>query len=246
MARGFAVLIGAAIVSVLTGANGWSEERSTPVNAAVLSGYQLVGTVQGSPEAAVAVFENPQTKQQKFYRVGDVINGATIVAIQRQRVLLQQGAVLVTVLLTGGSPVEPAPGEAASGAAQPSSPKQALERYLSTQIPPYSPDAVKQTVSREVVSHFAAQLEQYRKEPARLLETPFGNGIPVAGFAGGVPGGLGLGLNEIIVAISGMGIDSPERLKLMSDILGWAKVFDLTLLQNGRVSSVAFQIENHP
>lgn len=246
MARGFAVLIGAAIVSVLTGANGWPGERSTLVNGAVLSGYRLVGTVQGSPEAAVAIFENPQTKQQKFYHVGDVVNGATIVEIQRQQVLLQQGTDRVTILLTGGSPVEPATGQAASGAAQPSSPKQALERYLSTQIPPYSPDAVKQPVPREVVSHFAAQLEQYHKEPARLVETPFGNGIPVTGFAGDVPGGLGLGLNEVIVAISGMGIDSPERLKLMSDILGHAKVFDLTLLQNGRLSSVAFQIENHP
>jgi len=45
----------------------------------------------------------------------------------------------------------------------------------------------------------------------------------------------------VIVGISGMGIDSPERLNQMSDILGRAKVFNLTILHDSNTQSLAYE-----
>ena len=49
---------------------------------------KLWGTVSGSAESAYAVIEDTQKREQNLYRVGDVIQEATLKAIFRERVVL--------------------------------------------------------------------------------------------------------------------------------------------------------------
>ncbi|MFI5305028.1 MAG: hypothetical protein ACHQYP_09575, partial [Nitrospiria bacterium] len=77
MARFSVFLTGLTFLSMLM----WTQSRAADnLNTAVLtsSEYQLVGTVEGNEDFTFAVFENPQTKQQKIYKIGDEINGAII------------------------------------------------------------------------------------------------------------------------------------------------------------------------
>lgn len=248
MARIVVVLISVAIVFMLTVAKGRAEEAPAPVDGppaqAALSDDQLVGTIEGGPETTYAVFENPRTRRQSNYRIGDVINGATIIEIKQQSVLLKQGDRLVTVYITGGSAVEERPGKPVSAQTEKSAPEQALERVLSKQIPPYSSAVQKTAVADGVVSQLSGQLQRYADKPALFEETSFGKGIRAADLGGGVAGSLGLDANDVIVGISGMGIDSPERLRQITEILNGARVFNLSFIHGSNAQSMAYEREN--
>ncbi|KPL25668.1 MAG: hypothetical protein AMJ75_00125 [Phycisphaerae bacterium SM1_79] len=73
-------------------------------------GLRLLGTVAGNKEVACAVLEDIRTKVQDLYETGDVIQGARIEKIERNRViLLNEGTheVLDLSVANGGSaPVE--------------------------------------------------------------------------------------------------------------------------------------------
>lgn len=49
---------------------------------------KLWGTVSGDPEKAYAVIEDTQKREQNLYRVGDIIQTATVKAILREKVVL--------------------------------------------------------------------------------------------------------------------------------------------------------------
>jgi type II secretory pathway component PulC len=238
-------LICAAIVSMSTGAKGWAEEPLTPVNGAPAD-YRLVGTVEGSPEVTFAVFENPQTKKQSSYRIGDVINSATIVEIKEQHVLLKRGAQFVTVYITGGSDVVEKPSRPESTRAEEIAPAPEVERVLSKQLPPYSSAVQKMAVADGLVTRLSGQLVRYAEKPALFAETSFGKGIRAADLGENVATSLGLDINDVIVGISGMGIDSPERLGQIIEILNRAKVFNLSVIHGSNAQSMAYEREKSP
>jgi hypothetical protein len=106
--HGAAVGLGLLILLGLAVTGAWAEELSTPAGKQEsLHGLQLAGTVEGrGQELTGAVFEDPRTKQQRVYRIGDLIDGATIVDIRHQQVVLTRGGERVVVRITGGSAVE--------------------------------------------------------------------------------------------------------------------------------------------
>ena len=238
-------LIGAVMVLILTGAKGWGGETLASVNGPPAD-YRLVGTVEGSPEVTFAVFENPQTRKQNSYRIGDVISGATILEIKQQHVLLKRGAQFVTVYITGGSDVEEKPGKSDLNQAEKNAPASEIERLLSKQIPPYSSAVQKMAVADGVVSRLSVQLQRYAEKPALFAETSFGKGVRASDLGGDVAAGLGLDTNDVIVGISGMGIDSPERLGQIIQILNRAKVFNLSVIHGSNAQSMAYEREKGP
>jgi len=238
-------LVGVAIVSMLTGAKGWAAETVAPVSGAPAD-YQLVGTVEGSPEVTFALFENTQTKKQSSYRIGAVVNGSTIVEIKEQHVLLKRGDQFITVYITGGSGVEEKPNNPESKLAEKIAPATEVERVLSKQIPPYSSAVQKLAVSDGVVSHLSSQLHRYAEKPTLFAETSFGKGIRSADLGGNVAASLGLDTDDVIVGISGMGIDSPERLSQIIEILNRAKVFNLSVIHGSNTQSMSYEREISP
>jgi hypothetical protein len=55
------------------------------------SQYRLLATVAGDEEAACAVIENLKSKTQDIYKTGDIIGGAQIEGIERNKVVVLYG-----------------------------------------------------------------------------------------------------------------------------------------------------------
>jgi len=238
MAKYSVILIGVALVSIFTGQKCWAEETIA------ISDYHLVGTLEGNADVTFAVFENTQTKQQKIYRIGDLINGATVVEIRHQLVVLKKGSEFTTVQMTGGSAEEEKPVKPVSTEPEKSASKQALERVLSRQIPPYSSTVAKKAVTNGIISHLTGQLQRYTEKSALLSETSFGKGIRASDLGGDLSASLGLDPNDVIVGISGMGIDSAERLNQIIEILNRAKVFNLSVIHETSTQSMSYERQN--
>ena len=74
---------------------------------------KLLGTVAGDPDIARAVIEDKLSKVQDLYRIGDVVQGAVIKSIERNRVVLARGNRREALELHAGAR-EPATGQAAA------------------------------------------------------------------------------------------------------------------------------------
>ena len=90
---------------------------------------RLLGTVAGSKDVACAIIEDMKTKVQDIYRTGDVIEGALIERIERNRiVLLNDGAEeILNLYVAGNEPVYMAKqtGEGPAAIAEPNVPEKA-------------------------------------------------------------------------------------------------------------------------
>ncbi len=86
----------------------------------------LLGTVAGSKDVACAVIEDMKTKVQDIYRIGDVIQGALIEKIERNRIVLLNDGVeeILNLYVAGNEPVYTAKqtGEAPAAIAEPNIP----------------------------------------------------------------------------------------------------------------------------
>jgi len=212
--------------------------------AAESQAYALVGTIEGNPSVTEAVFEDPQTKKQKLYRIGDVIGGATIVKIKNHQVWLQRGEQVEVVHITGGSPVQRAPGDAIPVVAASDDPRQNLQGVLSQVIPPYDRrvEKLRNSLSREEFDRF---VEHFRaaSEPPKFVDTVAGPALSVADLDQDVLKNLRLDQGDLIVGISGMGIDSMERLTQIWEVVSRAKVVDISVLRSGAVKPLYYVVQ---
>jgi general secretion pathway protein C len=206
---------------------------------------RLVGTLEGSPDVTFAVFENPATKKQKSYRVGDFIDGAQIIEIKKQRVLLKTGDRISAISISGGSPVDAGPLKPAPSANE-KTPQTEIGRILSRQTPPYELTLPKTTVSAETVAQLSGQLQRYTGSSPAFAETAVGKGVRVSDLGQDAAGNLGLKGSDIIVGISGMGIESPQQISQIIEILNRAKVFNLSVTDGSTVQSLSYQRGGNP
>ncbi len=62
------------------------------------SSFKLIGTVAGSDSIAYAVFEDPQSKKQLLFRVGDnVFNAGKLIKVERRKAFIQQNGTVELV-----------------------------------------------------------------------------------------------------------------------------------------------------
>jgi general secretion pathway protein C len=69
----------------------YNEEKSVQTNVSV--DLILKGIILSSPTRSFAIIENMVTKQQDLYRLGDVVNGAKIVSMTREKVGLDYNGI---------------------------------------------------------------------------------------------------------------------------------------------------------
>jgi type II secretory pathway component PulC len=222
-----------------------------------LHGLQLAGTVEGRGQQLTgAVFEDPRTKQQRVYRIGDLVDGATIVEIRHQQVVLKRGEERVVVRITGGSPVErvreeePSPGAGLSIPA--GDPQLARQFVISKVIPAYDPRVkeLEVTVSRKNVDRFSSYFqEQMKDERLLLVTTPIGSAIDLSGVDSELLGSLGLESTDRVVSINGMGVDSPDRLRQILEILNKSRmnrgtVFNMVVLRGETIQPLYFGVQS--
>ncbi|HRU07147.1 MAG TPA: type II secretion system protein N, partial [Candidatus Brocadiia bacterium] len=96
-------------------AGGAPEAKPAPLR------LRLVGTIAGPPDFARAVIEDLSLKTQDMYRIGAVIQGAAIVGIERNRVVLNVGGrketLEVSLTADAGPPPVAGPGQEKARAA---------------------------------------------------------------------------------------------------------------------------------
>jgi len=218
-----------------------------------LHGLQLAGTVEGADRRLMgAVFEDPRTKKQTAYRIGDHIDGATIVEIKRQQVVLKRGEEYITVQITGGSPVagqaSGEPGKRVSDDTIPvpaGDPQVARQAVISKVIPPYDPriEKAKTTVSREDVARFVGYFQdRLKEERSALVSTSLGPAVDLGGVDLEILDSLKLESTDRIVEISGMDVNSPRRFTEILEILGRAKIVDISVLRGDVIQPLYYTV----
>ncbi|HTP41909.1 MAG TPA: hypothetical protein VML36_05765 [Nitrospiria bacterium] len=204
---------------------------------------RLVGTIEGNPAVTRAVFEDPQTRAQKLYGIGDIIDGATIVEIKDHQVWLRRGEQTEVVTITGGSPAQRAPGDSIRVMAYSDDPLQNLQGVLSQVIPPYDRrvEKLRHSLTRDEFDRF---VDHYRAAdgPPQFVSTIAGPALSVADMDRQTLKQLGLEPTDLIIGVSGMGIDSQERLTQIWDIVSRAKVVDISVLRDNLVKPLYFTI----
>jgi type II secretory pathway component PulC len=218
----------------------------TPAGAGVGSGLQnhkLVGITYGDPQDTGAVFEDPRSKEQKVYRIGDQIEGATITQIERQKVLLNQDGKTLIIYLSKGSPGKV---KTKDGIDIPvAEPQEARQQVLSSVIPPYDPrvEERKRPITRDQLKRFSDQINSQEKAGSVFVTTSVGTTLSLARMDSNVLAGLGLESSDLIVEISGMGIDSWARLHQTLGILDTAKVLNISVLRGSVVKPLYYSVQ---
>jgi general secretion pathway protein C len=206
--------------------------------------FQLVGTVEGNPSTLGAVFEDPKTKKQKLYRIGDVVDGATIVEIKNQQVLLRRGAQTEVVHITGGSPVQRKPGDSIQVVAASDDPRENLQGVLSQVIPPYDRRVahLRTSLSRGEFGRFVDHFSSATGRSPKFVDTVAGPALSVADVDQDLLKELRLERADLIVGISGMGIESEDRLAQILETVSRAKVVDISVLRGGAVQPLYYVV----
>jgi type II secretory pathway component PulC len=221
-----------------------TQQTAPPLGGLVaeLPGYKLIGIIAGSPEDARAVFEEVSTKRQKLYLVGEAIAGATLVEIKRHQVVLKSGKELIVVQISAGTPRERAPGDPIPVPFGSEDPQQALQQVLAQQMDPTDPRAEKKAVSRPELNRLFQFLHRQVKDNV-FVTTSLGSAIDLNRMDRETLTNLGLEPSDLIVGISGLGIDSQERLNQIIEILKRAKVFNLSVLRGRVVQPLFYAIQ---
>jgi type II secretory pathway component PulC len=243
--RSFVIISGISVwlLMGLTLTSAHPEATSGSTGAQMLQVHKLVGIVYGDQKIAGVVFEDSRTKKQKVYRIGDMIEGAAVMEIRRRQVLLRRGGEILMVYLSNGSPGEQK--TEGSISIPDDSPHQALQQVLSQIIPPYDPrvNDRKRSVTRVDLNRFSEQINAQEKEGPIFVSTSLGPTLGLARIDQNVLASLGLESTDLIVGISGMGIDSWERLQRILTILGQAKVLDISVLRGSVVQPMYYAVQ---
>jgi type II secretory pathway component PulC len=221
-------------------AGGCAQESSKFPVAKDPQSYKLVGIIQGDSKQAGAVFEDPQTKKQRFVPVGQALGGATLTEVRRQEVLLDRNGEVITLRLAAGTPPEDHRelGPIAIPAAQ-NDPMKARQIVISKVIPPYDDrvEKAKMAISRNDVKQFVSYFQDQLKEGAPVLTTtPLGEAVRLSEVDGDILRTLGLESTDLIVGINGMGVDSTDRFRQILEIMDKGKgnrgvVFNMVVLR---------------
>jgi len=222
-----------------------------------LHGLQLAGTVEGANQLLTgAVFEDPRTKKQTAYRIGDLVDGATIVDIKRQQVVLKRGEEVFVVQITGGSPVagppnrspiERTPGDVIPVPAGDAG--LARQFVISKVIAAYDPrvEQLKTPVSRKDVKRFASYFQEQLKNEAPVFATTpqVGQTVGLGNVDTEIFQRLSLESTDQIVSINGMGVDSPDEFRKILDILGGDRVsmFNIVVLRGEAVQPLYYAVK---
>jgi len=209
-----------------------------------LPGYMLIGIISGNPEDARAVFEDVNSKQQKLYRVGEAVAGATLVEIKRQQVVLKKGGEVVVVQISEEIPRERTAGDPIPVPMGSEDPRKALQQVLAEQMDPTDPQVEKKEVSQPELHHLLQFLNRQAEETNVFAATSLGPAIKLDRMDQEILTYLGLKPSDLIIGISGMGLDSKDRITQIIEVLNRAKVFNLSVLRGRVVQPLYYSVQS--
>ncbi len=233
----------------------WAQDVAKPAGPTELPAHKLVGVVEGSPENARAIFEDIHTNEQKLYRLGDVIDGATLIEIKRRQILLRRGQEISAVRVTGGSPDERKiddrsqdPLKRTGAIPVPvgiSDPRQAIKQVFSQQVSMFEPEVDKKPVSRSTMGQFVEGFQKQMGQPSLFVNTSLGPALSMEHVDQGILNDLGLKPTDLVVGISGMSLEAitPARIGEIFEILGHAKWSNVSVLRDKAVERLAYEVQ---
>jgi len=185
-----------------------------------------------------------------------MVDGATIVEIKRQQVVLQRGGERVVVHITGGSAVvSPALDEPRTRASEDGIPvpagdvQQARQFVISKVIAPYDPRVAKLKTPlalKDVASFVDYFQNRVEAERSTLVTTALGPAVELAGVDPELLHNLRLESTDQIIEISGMGIDSLDRFQQILRLFAEHQrggSFNISVLRDGVVQPLYYALQ---
>lgn len=229
-------------------------EPPRPVNLDVV----LAGTISGDPETAAAIIGERGGKNQKMYRQGDDIQGATVESIQRERVVLNLGNG-TQVLELGGKNAGPGAGQfrpggmanmgsagamggaESMGMRQPVAPR--LPEAQPSTLPPLGTTGLIQ-LNRGEVARTLSDLSQVMTQARVRMHYDKGkaDGLMLSSIQpGSMMQKMGLQNGDILQRIDGEPISTTDELKQLYEDLKAGNGVSLDIYRQGRRLSNVYE-----
>lgn len=199
---------------------------------------RLLGTVAGGPAFARAIIEEIATKSQNLYKVDDTVQGAKIVEIQRNRVILMVGTRRETLELAVsslGSPAGPEPPGPKPVAAAKPAPREAVRVMSPTEFEINKRTLLARIGGLETVMA-NAKLEPYVVDgvPKGLRLTGI-EGISMATF-------VGIQNGDVITSVNGQDLTSMQKAYQVFQKARTQPQLDVQLLRGDQVKALQFKL----
>jgi len=219
------VCVGArlSLIVGLAVAGGCAQEASQSPVTKDPHAYKLIGIIQGDSKQAGAVFEDPQTRKQRFVQIGERLGGATLTDVRRDAVQLERDGEMITLRLTSGTQEEHRDLDPIPIPVGLNDPLRARQAIISKVIPPYDArvEKARMAISRDDVKSFVSYFQdQLNAGSPVLTSTSVGEAVELSHVTGNLLRSLGLESTDLIVGINGMGVDSTDRFRQILELLG--------------------------
>lgn len=199
---------------------------------------RLLGTVAGGPAFARAIIEETASKSQNLYRVNDSVQGAKIVQIERNRVILMVGNRRETLELATSSlstPAGPEPEAPRPVAARPPPPREAVRVMSPTEFEINKRALLARIGGLETVMA-NAKLEPYVVDgvPKGLRLTGI-EGISMATF-------VGIQNGDVITSVNGQELTSMQKAYQVFQKARTQPQLDVQLLRGDQAKALQFKL----
>lgn len=200
----------------------------------------LVGTVVGPPQIASAILEHQQGREQRLYRLNDIIKAAneeaTLIRVERHQVyVLHDGREEVLLLFDED--------EAKKGPSSRKASSKATTDFDDEKIRQVSDNAylIDEGEVENAITNMSQLFNQIRVVPH--VQDGKTDGFKVFAIRpGSIFENIGLKNGDILQAINGMSLDSPEKALQLYQQLQNEKSFSVDLLRNNSVESFSYEI----
>jgi general secretion pathway protein C len=213
---------------------------------------QLKGTVVGDDTSySWAVIEDMTTRKQDLYKVGDVISGAKIIEIYRNRVILNRDGKEEILMvfdedkvarLVGSQPVQPVPLQQPPS---PPKPPDANSSQSRSELVPTKVGENRWVFNKDDINTAVNNANQILSEVniAPYFEDGAAKGYKVENFReGSLFGKAGFKSGDIVKRVNGMSIETPEQLIQAYQKLKDAANIQVDVERNGNTVTLDYQI----
>ena len=209
---------------------GTKQVREIPLNLPKTSlRLRLKGTIIRG-EIAFAIIESLSKKKEEVYKLGDVIEGATIIAIYKKRIVLdRQGRQEVLEILDSDKVIDLRKPLPQKRVAQPAAHPPAVGQIISTGDVQYLKENANELLSQVRISpHFA----QGAASGYRISNVAAGSLIGKYGFKEG----------DVVKSMNGIPLDSPDKVLEAYQAAQSADSVEITVEREGKPVTMTYKI----
>jgi general secretion pathway protein C len=199
---------------------------------------KLWGTIAGPADQTYAVIEDPKMRRQHLYRIGDMIQAATVKMILREKVVLNVDGRDEVLLIEANH-------KGTSNTRSPVKPE-GVSSATAAPAPPVSGPSQRITLKKEMLEENLEKKDALDQQIRARAHMAGGQpaGIRISGIRpGSVFRKMGLRSGDIIVGIDDTVMESPEDMSGIVEALGRSESISLRIKRRGRPATIDIDIE---